>query len=75
MLHKPLEASGRTLTMLGALIASLLVTLTADLLLAPRLELLGVALGFMSGALCYAGLVAVLNVRVLRPAELGTQTS
>jgi O-antigen/teichoic acid export membrane protein len=75
MLHKPLEASGRTLTMLGALIGSLLVTLTADLLLAPRLGLLGVALGFMSGALCYAGLVAVLNVRVLRPAELGTQTS
>lgn len=70
MAHKPLEAAGRTKVMLAALLVSLLVTVGADLLLAPRLEVLGIALGFMVGALSYVGLVSLLDVGVLRAAQL-----
>jgi hypothetical protein len=67
--HKPLEANDGTRAMLGALLVSLLVTLGVDLLLAPDLAALGVALGFLLGALCYVGLTSILNVRVIRSAE------
>jgi O-antigen/teichoic acid export membrane protein len=69
MVHKPLEANDGTRAMLGALLVSLLVTLGVDLLLAPNLAALGVALGFLLGALCYVGLTSILNVRIIRSAE------
>jgi len=66
MVHKPLEASNRTATMLGALLVSLVATATLDLLLAPRLAELGVAVAFAAGAGVYIALVLVLNARILR---------
>ncbi len=67
MVHKPLEATDRTGTMLVALLLSLLASAALYTVLAPRLEELGVALGFAAGAAVYIGLSLVLGARVLRP--------
>jgi O-antigen/teichoic acid export membrane protein len=66
MVHKPLEATNRTGTMLGALVVSLLVTGTLDLILAPRLAELGVAVAFAAGAGVYITLVLAFDAQVFR---------
>jgi O-antigen/teichoic acid export membrane protein len=67
MIHKPVEASNRTLALLGALLVSLLTTLVADILLSRALDVLGIAMGLAVGGTTYIGLVALLTVRTLRP--------
>jgi O-antigen/teichoic acid export membrane protein len=65
MVHKPLEASGRTRTMLLTLIFSLLVTLGLNLALAVPFAETGVATAAAGGALFYIVATTVLNKRVL----------
>jgi O-antigen/teichoic acid export membrane protein len=69
MIHKPLEATDRTQTMLLALLLSLLASAALHTVLAPRLEELGVALGFATGAAVYIALCLALDAHVIRPAE------
>ncbi len=65
MAHKPLEASGRTVLMLGTLVGSLGVTVALNLLIAGPLGELGVAISSVAGALTY--IVAVLWLHARQP--------
>lgn len=75
LVHKPLEAAGRTGVMLLVLLLSLAVTAILDALLVGPLAETGVAFSFTAGALTYIVTIAALNLRLVPRALAAKEAS
>ena len=73
LVHKPLEITQRTQTMLGGMLAVAVIEIAGNYVLVPRFGMEAAVYVFLAGALVYVGMVAAMGdlfLRRSRPAEV-----